>query len=295
VSLPVATIPLISVEAAEECLTKPKELTPPGQHWYYLIDRGSKRRCWYLHKETGTSSHASITRRARRAAIVDARNSEPAITRASADAYAEFGLPSGRDDNAPQVSQQTLVASDYPKRDGQDRPDTVSGATAQSPVAARWPEPAGIRSTVIEPPPAASFAVATITPDVTPEVGTADLAPKTLAPKDLAPKDLAPKDLAPKAPLAALTSAETPATGTSTSLETLLLATLGAMTLTGFAGSSVYLLSRPRRQPQALASLAREPVWPPPDPVHHTRLPQWLDPAASASTRYRDRARDAQL
>ena len=127
VSVPFATIPVRTVEAAEECLTKPREMTPAGQHWYYLIDRGSKRHCWYLHQETGTSSHAAISRRARRAAIVAARESEPALTRATREAYAEFGLPQGGDENAPRVSQQTLIASDYPKGAGQNPPDTVSG------------------------------------------------------------------------------------------------------------------------------------------------------------------------
>ena len=123
VSVPFATIPGGTLEAAEECLAKPREVTPPGQHWYYLIDRASKRHCWYLHQETGTSSHAAISRRARRAAIVASRESEPALPRRTRNAYAEFGLPEGGDEKAPPVSQQTLIASDYPKGAGQNQPD----------------------------------------------------------------------------------------------------------------------------------------------------------------------------
>jgi hypothetical protein len=32
-----------------ECLVEPNRDTPPGQHWYYHLDRGSDRKCWYLH------------------------------------------------------------------------------------------------------------------------------------------------------------------------------------------------------------------------------------------------------
>jgi hypothetical protein len=259
-SVPFATAPVSTLEAAEECLAKPRETTPPGQHWYYLIDRGSKRHCWYLHQETATSSHAAISRRARRAEIVAARDGEPAVTRTPRDAHAELGLPQGRDGNAAQVSQQTLIDSDYQKVTRQDRPDTVSGESAQSVLATRWPEPAGVLAASIEPPPS-SLAVASATPDV----GTADVTAK--------------------APPVVLTSADTPATETSSSLKSLLLATVGAITISGFAGSSVYLLAQIRRRPQPRASLSRGPGLPPAEWVDRTLPPPWL---------YRDHAHEAE-
>jgi hypothetical protein len=272
VSVSSVTAPLKTVEAAEECLAKPAELTPSGQHWYYVIDRGSKRRCWHLQPET--SSHASISRRARRAAIVASRGSESALPRATADAYAEFGLPQGRDENAPHVSQQTLIASDYPKGAGQGQPDASSGESPPSLVASRWPEPGSVRSADSESPPPSSFVVATVMPDAKPDAGTAEVMAK--------------------APAVAPTSAQTATTATTVSLEPLLLATFGAITLTGFAGSSVYLLARMRRQPQ-VAGLLRGPGLPPTEPVDHTRLPQWLEPPATASTRHLDRGHDAEV
>jgi hypothetical protein len=274
VSVPFATIPMRTVEAAEECLTKPKEVTPPGQHWYYLIDRGSKRRCWYLHQETGTSSHAAISQRARRAAIVALRESEPALPPATRDAYAELGLPQGGDENAPRVSQQTLIASDYPKGVGQDQPDqdqpdNVSGESPQAVVASRWPEPAGVLVASIEPPTPSSLAVASATPDAKQDAGTADLTPK--------------------APPAALTSADTPATGTPDSLKSLLLATFGAITISGFAGSSVYFLAQMRRRPQSHASSSRGRGWQSAEWVDHTRPPPWLYRAHDAEGPASDR------
>jgi len=272
VSIPVTTVPLTTVEAAEDCLAKPGDVTPPGQHWYYLIDRGSKRRCWYLHKETGTSAHASITRRARRAAIVDARKSDSAMTRTSADAHAELGVQPARIDNAREGSQQTLVASDYPTGAGRDQPDVVADASPQSPVAARWPEPAGVRDAAVEPPPTASFVVAAIAPDAKPEGTTTDLGPKV-------------------APLT-LTSAEPPAAAKQASLEPLFVATIGAITLTGFAGSSVYVMARIRRRPRSQDGVSRGPGRPPAELVDHSRLPRWLEPTATGS-RYPDHAYDS--
>lgn len=40
-----ATLPAY---AADECLSGPKATTPAGQHWYYRIDRATKKQCWYL-------------------------------------------------------------------------------------------------------------------------------------------------------------------------------------------------------------------------------------------------------
>ena len=34
---------------AADCLTKPSRDAPSGQHWYYRLDRGTDRKCWYLH------------------------------------------------------------------------------------------------------------------------------------------------------------------------------------------------------------------------------------------------------
>jgi hypothetical protein len=34
---------------AADCLTEPKGDAPAGQHWYFHLDRGSDRKCWYLH------------------------------------------------------------------------------------------------------------------------------------------------------------------------------------------------------------------------------------------------------
>jgi hypothetical protein len=37
--------------AADDCLTKPNAAAPPGNHWYYRVDRTTHRECWYLAPE----------------------------------------------------------------------------------------------------------------------------------------------------------------------------------------------------------------------------------------------------
>jgi hypothetical protein len=46
--------------AADDCLTKPNATAPPGNHWYYRLDRTTHRECWYLApegREVRTSAH----------------------------------------------------------------------------------------------------------------------------------------------------------------------------------------------------------------------------------------------
>ena len=43
---------------AADCLTKPSRDAPSGQHWYYRLDRGTDRKCWYLHATVTGASEA---------------------------------------------------------------------------------------------------------------------------------------------------------------------------------------------------------------------------------------------
>jgi hypothetical protein len=38
--------------AADECKTTPGSSAPPGQHWYYRVNRSDQRQCWYLGAES---------------------------------------------------------------------------------------------------------------------------------------------------------------------------------------------------------------------------------------------------
>jgi hypothetical protein len=44
-----AALAIAARPAAADCLTEPNRDTPAGQHWYFHLDHGSDRKCWYLH------------------------------------------------------------------------------------------------------------------------------------------------------------------------------------------------------------------------------------------------------
>jgi len=44
-----------TLAAADSCLSAPKGATPSGSHWYYRIDRVTRRQCWYLREEADSA------------------------------------------------------------------------------------------------------------------------------------------------------------------------------------------------------------------------------------------------
>src|SRR5258707_7525534 len=56
---PVTDIHAQAAAAADNCLTAPKDKTPAGSHWYYRLERGTKRPCWYLRDEKDKSARAA--------------------------------------------------------------------------------------------------------------------------------------------------------------------------------------------------------------------------------------------
>ncbi len=46
--IPLTTVSHSAVTPAETCLSGPKGAPPKGGHWYYRIDRATKRHCWYV-------------------------------------------------------------------------------------------------------------------------------------------------------------------------------------------------------------------------------------------------------
>ena len=45
--------------AASDCQTEPGSETRQGQHWYYRIEHGTKRHCWYLREEGERAEQAT--------------------------------------------------------------------------------------------------------------------------------------------------------------------------------------------------------------------------------------------
>ena len=272
-SAPIALIPLSTVGAAEECLTTPKDETQPGKHWYYRIERGAKRHCWYLREEGETASQAATSTPARRAAPEVAPDRETKLARSAADAHDELPLPQTLVEADLKISPTTPAASVDPRGAEQKLSNNASPETAQSPLASRWPEQTGVFSSATERPISPSFVVASAAPD-----SNLDASADT--------------DLTPKVHPVAPTKVEMSTIGTPASLGMLLLGTFGAIAVSWLTVSAIYRMARMRRRPQRYTSLNR-PKWPTEEPTNHTGNPPWHEPMIVNSTRRLDPGRDA--
>ena len=92
-SAPIAMIPPSTVVAGEVCLTTPKDETAPGKHWYYRIERGTKRHCWYLREKGEPFSQEATSRPAGRPVPEVRPDRQTELARSAADAHAELPLP----------------------------------------------------------------------------------------------------------------------------------------------------------------------------------------------------------
>jgi len=45
-----------NAKTADTCLSGPKGALPAGGHWYYRVDRATKRNCWYIGEEKDKSA-----------------------------------------------------------------------------------------------------------------------------------------------------------------------------------------------------------------------------------------------
>lgn len=255
-SAPVAMIPLSAVRAAEECLTAPKDETPPATHWYYRSERGSKRHCWYLREEGETSQAAA----GRRAVPEVTPNRGTKLARSAADARAELPLL----EELVEAGPATPVTSVNARGAEQKLSKKAAPENAQPPVVSHRSEPTDVSSLASERPMPPSFVVGSP-------------APETSAGADT---DMTPK-VAPVAPAKVETSAmETPA-----SLRILLLGTFGAIAVSWLTGSAI--MARMRRRPQRYTSV-NPPKWAIEEPSNHTGTPASLEPMPVNPTRALD-------
>jgi hypothetical protein len=139
--------------AADSCLSAPRGTTPAGSHWYYRIDRVTKRQCWYLREENDTAGD-KFARAAPPASAPSSAAAEPAppqqrtITRKSiADARAEWISQQPRAEaNSPAKVELTAAAGPAP--DVQNNPRVaMPNVLAPAPLSSiRWNDAPTTRS-----------------------------------------------------------------------------------------------------------------------------------------------------
>jgi hypothetical protein len=234
-----------AARAADSCITEPKADAPQGKHWYYRIERGTARHCWYLRGEDDASARTPGAEPVAAAKPAPQTTANAPATRSLADARAEFAPKARVEDN----SSAPAPPSVWPNPQGSiPAPAAPAAATTgigpgAGAVDSRWPQASGAPATA-SAAPQASLMVADAQPT------------ETATPVHAEPPQLSP-----------------PATREVGSLQKLALVAFGALALAGVSGSLVYRLAggrwRRRRQerwPQrqsapTLADEARGAPW----------------------------------
>jgi hypothetical protein len=130
-----------AAQAVENCLSGPKNQTPPGSHWYYRIDHATKRQCWYLADERDGPSRAAQRNLPASPPSVSSRKG--AAQTSIADARAEWPMPQTRVEagNRDEASAAAKPA-DTPPRIESSQGASIADATVPGwTVASRWPDP----------------------------------------------------------------------------------------------------------------------------------------------------------
>lgn len=189
-----------AVSPAESCLSGPKGAPPKGGHWYYRIDRATKRHCWYVgdakEKPSRITAQDPSASQEQRQSIADAR--------------AELPMPQ------TQVEQDAGVTA-APANAANIVSGARAGAELASPqrsiIALRWPESPGTNASA-DPGPATGHSGANVP-------SNSAALPPTLAAVTLAAAD---------------SSTEKP----SAAVQMLLVVVIGALSLAGLMGSAIY-------------------------------------------------------
>jgi hypothetical protein len=217
--LPLSTVFDGAARAADDCLAEPNGPTPQGKHWYYRIERGTGRHCWYVRGEDEPARAAAPEPTTTSKA--PSRNADMLAPRSIADARAEWpARPAAAQDGAAVVAPRVVPpAGDVT---GNVPPSASAPATAQTPAASPWPDP--------------SAAVPKLGPP--PETTAAATDQQADAPAAATSVPVPP----PPAQTAIPTDRNTG------SLQKLLLVAFGALALAGLTGSAVYRLAGARRR-----------------------------------------------
>lgn len=228
-----------TANVAADCLASPKGVAPQGQHWFYRLERATKRQCWYLRAE-GAKEGAQATQNAQ--ATPDSPNAAPAAPQSVQNAHAEYITPQT---NAAASTPAPAAAATQPA------PVTPDANAAQPAIATRWPDAAPTSPPAPQPSPAtaAAPAAASVQPSAKP---AASPAPVTLA------------------------AADAPAEKPTGSVQMLLLVIGGALALAGLLASVIYRFAGGRTRVQ---TADRRVNWDHRQDDDHSRAPWHTEPA----------------
>src|SRR6202165_4102811 len=251
--------------AADECLSGPKGQAPQGSHWYYRVDRASKRHCWYIGEEREKLSRAAPQNSASTANPVSPRK-ETAAQRPIADARAELPSPQTRVEQETSIPtrQWSPATTANAASVENSQPANAWDANAQpSVVTSRWPEPSGVSSSA-NPAPTTGNSGAPV------QSNSAAAPPPAVGAITFAAADPASERQ-------------------SGSLQMLLIVMMGALALAGLMGSAVFRFGSMRQAGGRQTRGDRRAIWDSPDT---DRPPPLACPGADVSMRSVDIPRE---
>jgi hypothetical protein len=232
---PLATISHSETVAADNCLSGPKGETPAGSHWFYRVERSTKRHCWYLRQEDGRLSQAAPQN-----ILPSAKPPSPPPERATqhsvANARAELSAQTNVNDEA-----NTAWPANAAGLNDSPRADTPDANAMSAVVASRWPEPSGVSSAFSQRPAPGRLA------------DNAPTRPMTMsAPAVAAVTDAAADSSSQSQP----DSQSQPG-----SIAKLFVAIIAAVAFFGIMASLILTFSRARRPRRTAVRARRGPVW----------------------------------
>jgi hypothetical protein len=235
-----------SDSAADECLSSPKDQTPQGSHWYYRIDRATKRQCWYLRAEGEklskvTPPNSSVSASSSASARPTSPRSEPAVQRTMADARAE--LPQRTGFEQPNREARPALAKSPGAAVSEINRYTKApvAETQPSVVASRWAGQVDADSATSPAPPASP-------------------APnKAYAATNVSPAS--PPQLLSPAVAGQFTAADVPPETPTHSVQMLLAAIMGALVLAAIMGRLIFKIVGMRRRARRRLRGRRGAIW----------------------------------
>lgn len=252
-------LPQRAVLAADNCVTVPTDQTPQGQHWYYHIERGTGRHCWYLRGRDEKSARTDTPVTVAPEPSAPRRVEAAPPSRSIADAHAEIPPRARVPGEAPATTSQVWpgpASAPPPPAGAAQTPALTEPAPS---LASRWPKasetsasggsgtaPITNQATASQEPPAVSLMLADVqSADATTNAGSdgAQIPPPVLADRN-----------------------------NIGSVQKLLLVAAGALALAGLTGSAVYRLGRRRRRNDWLRERT---AW---KSAQNPNTPPWLEP-----------------
>jgi hypothetical protein len=242
------TASLHAASAADECLTEPKGPAPQGKHWFYHIERGTQRHCWYVRGQDDTAASATVQDQS--AATDDEASSTKDQVVAERDEAPPSKSPAKR--AAKQIEPPAMrsiadARAELPARARLDNantapPPAVAPASPSVPNASVWPDPKA--ALAAKPVVDTSVSDAETQPDTTTSIAPEPSpSPVTVAQAPLADRALGNRHLG--------------------SIPVLLLVAFSALGLAGLTGSTVYRLASARRRARPEDRWVRNVALPP--------------------------------